>query len=231
MAVCDMSKFPNMKYFQQHEMPEYGPVDFQYDYTRLLVIRAEATIGPANVLVSLNTIMEEFEDGGQPGIPRTIKEWDDILMDHLGAVPTTRVPTPMPGSEAPFDFTLWNKSRVIIMLLGQFWRFSAKMAAVTTKHQYGSQYFDLRRHFLNEAGEFCSIPEADWEQKFIGTKCTCVSFFSQEPCLPVFNARHGFSFNIDLMMEKTLPGGVTVPTTLPITIDPDIENKGGNPGP
>lgn len=232
MAVCDMSKFPKTKYFQQHEIPEYGPEGFQYDYTRLLIIRAEATVATSKPdLLTLNTIMEEYEDGGRPGIARTTKEWWPILKDyfHAGTRPGPRAP--VPGSKTPFDFTLWDKSRIIVVIKGDFWRFSPQLAAVTTKHQYGSQYFDLRRHFVDKTGQLKDIPEAVWEHKYLGTKCNCVSFFSQNPCLPELNVTHGFSLNIDLMMEMTLPSGASVPTTLPITIDPDIENKGGNPGP
>ena len=231
MAVCDMSKFPKMKYFQQHEIPEYGPAGFQYDYTRLLIIRAKATTGATDDLLTLNTIMEEYEDGGRPGIARTTKGWWPILKDYFGvgrrAGPRTRVP----GHKKPFDFTLWDRSRVIIVIKGDFWKFAPQMAAVTTKHQYGSQYFDLRRHFVDENNQLQDIPESVWEHKYLGTKCNCVSFFSQDPCLTELNVTHGFSFNIDLVMDMTLPSGAKVPTTLPITIDPDIENKGGNPGP
>jgi len=104
------------------------------------------------------------------------------------------------------------------------------MASITTKYQYGSQYFDLRRHFhVNNV--LTTVTEAEWEHRWKGYDCRCISFYSQDPCLEEFEVTHSFSLNVDLLMQVKQPDNTVIPMTLPITIDPDVENKGGNPGP
>jgi hypothetical protein len=241
MAVCDMTRFPRAKYFQQHELPQFGPPLYEYEYTRILFIRADGKVrdnssAQPSEVEKLSAIMVEVgEDGERPGIKRTDVPWDTIMNAII--MPYERKRTKKSefslheSRKTPFDFTLWDPSRIIIFLTGQFWRFSSNMAAVTSKHQYDTQYFDLQRHFLDENNQVQSVPECEWEHRWKKYNCRCVSFFCQDPCLEEFDTVHGFSFNLDLLMEVQQPNGAVVPTTLPITIDPDVENKGGNPGP
>ncbi|HEV7660677.1 MAG TPA: nucleotide synthetase [Allosphingosinicella sp.] len=229
MTLCDMTKFPDDKYFKQYEIPQSGPNGDDYDYTRLLLLKAGATTDingpdPRSVL-DLSFELEELkEDGGRPGIEHFGDQTWEKLAESLFNPELIRV-------GGPFDFTLWNKSRVVIMLKGEFWELSQNLSPFTTKQDYGGHYSDLRRHVLDDDGVFQSLTEQEWEKDWKGTPCNCFSFYSGDPCLPSWKTFHGFSLNVDLIMWTQSSSGPPVKKTLPITVDPDIENKGGNPGP
>ncbi len=232
--VCDPANFPPMKYFQQHELAEFGEPGYSYDYTRVFVARMEATLQGAAEVDTLTTTMDEydFQTGRRyPGQPRLDAEqeypWQDSLTDVLSKVhaapPTT-----------PFDFTLWFKSRVVMILSGRAWQFSRYLAPITTKHQLGSQYFDLLLHRLDPVAGLVSVTQEQWQTNTPNLGCRCISFFTGGPCrdsaLGAPKILHGFSLNVELLYYEA--NGQVDPTKyLPITIDPDIENKGGNPGP
>jgi hypothetical protein len=216
-----------MRYFEQHEIPQHGPSGYDYKYTRALKITAKGNDDGNGVIETFQAYMEDaFLTGGQyPGIPKsTSNEWANLI-PHLFDVSLAR------GN--PFDFALWYPSRIAFFLVGDFWRFSTKMAPFTTKHQYGAQYFDLLLHYMDAAG-LHSITQEDWDSNRPEQPCKCVSFSTLDPCLDSAlgsgnpKVLHGFSLNLEV--APLLANGTIHPDDyLPLTIDPDVENKGGHP--
>lgn len=130
--------------------------------------------------------------------------WKDVLQHVLNTKPFI--------GATSLDFSLAARSRVILLLAGKFWRFSNTMDPMTTKFDFGTQYFDLQRHKLDGNGNAVEAGPTD--------DCQCISFFADQPCPSGLGVAHGFSLNIELVK-----GGKVL---LPMTIDPDIENKGGD---
>lgn len=224
--VCDPANFPPQQYFQQHEIPQWGPNEYQYEHTRGLVIRADPVYDTTGqIFKGLSTVLEDaFRDVKYPGVPAKTRSWPDVVVD-LFAVPAVR---------NPYDFKLWFKSRVAIRLVDDFWRFSRDLDPFTTKYDYDGHYFDLLLHRLDGAGKLVSMTPAQWRKTSYQIDCKCISFFTQRPCRDVDlggpQVFHGYSLNMDLFSLNQ--GGTIDPEKfLPMTIDPDVENKGGNPGP
>lgn len=226
--ICDR-RFKARKYFRQHELPPGSPNNHPYEYSRALVIRLEPEVDNGK-LAKLNPTLQELVVGeimlgDPPGIPKGTRAWEDVAADLLDPSLTRNT--------NPIDFQLWNISRIIFSLEGDFWRFSSSLAPLTTKHNYRGQYFDLRRHFMTPVGPK-SLTEEQWKrwlEQWPDQTCHCISFYTKKPCRerpnPKNNVKHGFSLNIELLFldEQGLP----VPDKmLPITFDPDIENKGGH---
>ena len=225
--ACTPANFPSHTYFSQNEIPTSGPPGYDWDYVRGLVIRAEGAVAGGGALTRLRLSMSDYlsDSGAFPGIKRVQgTDWKTYISQlfALGIAPPT-----------PFDFRLWFRSRVIIYLAGDFWRFSTKLAPFTTKHQYADQYFDLLLHHM-DGGTVASISRSEWESTRPDRPCKCISFYAGEPCrdsglpAPVSpKVLHGFSLNIEI--GRIRADGTIDPTeALPITIDPDIENKGGH---
>lgn len=214
--VCDPALFPDHRYFEQHELAEFGPPHHTYAHTRGLRIRTAPSPFSAELVDWIGPT------GRYPGIPYdpadTDTDWDQVLKKLFDP----------PVVSTSFDFTLWFSSRIGILIEDDFWWFSTKMAPITMKHQYGAQYFDLLLHHLDR-GRLISLTLDQWRASPPTPKCRCISFFTGEPCTdPAVDTsrplvKHGFSLNLELASPGKGP--------LPITIDPDVENKGGNPGP
>jgi hypothetical protein len=227
--VCNMSNFAAARYFSQFELEENGPAGYDYDHTRCLEISVEGSlIAGTNLINSLTPMMRDmFHTGSYPGIPRPAN-WENIVLNKMFPGPEFGGSLLPPG---PFDFALWFRSRVAIMLVGDFWRFSSTLAPITTKHQYGDHYFDLRLH-RKQGTSLVSLTVDEWHATSPDVPCRCISFFTQQPCrdsqLGSPKVTHGFSLNIEI--PKFRSNG-TIESILPMTIDPDVENKGGNPGP
>lgn len=221
--LCDMSAFPQQDFFSQYRLPAYGPQPFPYLYTRVYLISAFGTNSGAagSELADLTFEAMPFEDFGSPtpppppdsnspGIPYSAQAtWNHVLADAL-----VRETAFIPPARNPLDIQLYGRSRVILLLRGHFWSFSREMEPISTKHEMRGRYFDVQKHVLTATG--------------VGTPGStdpyrCISFFSFDPCRPnqppALNVKHGFSLNVEFVNAGA---GV-----LPITIDPDIENKGG----
>lgn len=230
MTGCDPTKFPQTKYFNQHELPPYGPVDFKYKYTRCftIVVDATGTGGPAETL-SIAMTEPAVATGQYPGTP--YKEPDDTWQE---VIKRSLPPPPPLDRSTPLDMKLWFPSRIAMILVGDYWQFSRTLAPITTKHQFDARYFDLRMHGMTGTGELISHTPGEWQAAFPNGDCRCISFFAQEPCrdssLGYPKVSHGFSLNIEVLSYDQ-HGHVSLSEYLPITIDPDIENKGGGPPP
>jgi hypothetical protein len=216
--VCSPTAFPDVPYFEQHELAEFGPPGYTYQHTRGLRIRTTQDPFSAEMVDSVFALGSNYPGlPYDPAVPST--RWEEVV-ETLFAMPG--VP---PTS---FDFTLWFRSRIGIFMEDGFWWFSTKLAPITMKHRYGAHYFDLRLHHV-DGGSLASLTLDQWRQTRPNERCRCISFFAQDPCrdprldplLP--QIWHGFSLNLELYSPGMAP--------LPITIDPDVENKGGNPGP
>ncbi len=166
--------------------------------------------------------------GRYPGIKKVAgKSWEAELAKLIVSL--------VPGN--PFDFQLWFRSRVAFCLSGNFWWFSSAMDPMTTKYDVGrEQYFNLLLHFVDGTGQLQSLTREEWAQQHPDLPCKCISFYTGDPCrdhaLPGGAPRvlHGFSLNVEV--GSLLGSGmIDRSSVLPITFDPDVENKGGNPGP
>jgi len=105
----------------------------------------------------------------------------------------------------PLDFAIGKKCFIALKLYGNFWEFSRRSAgAVRTKDDFDRRYYRLRLH--ENSG-----------------RSACVSFCAEEPENHVNKVRHGINLYVDFI--RTENGEVL---RLPVTIDPDIENKGGH---
>jgi hypothetical protein len=226
--VCDPASFPPRTYFEQHEIPDQIPGGYDYQYIRGLLIAAKGTGSPD--LDSLKfELTDELLDGGRyPGVKKVAgKSWETSF-PHLFSM------AGILGN--PFDFQLWFRSRVAFFLKGDFWWFSTAMEPFTMKYVYDGQYFNLLLHFVDGNGVLQSLTREQWAQQHPDTPCKCISVYTLDPCrdstLPGGAPRvlHGFSLNIEV--GALLPNGsIDRSLVLPITFDPDVENKGGNPGP
>ena len=104
---------------------------------------------------------------------------------------------------SPLDFAIQKKCFITLRLVGDFWRFSAVRPGVTTKSRHAdSRYYGLVPHSRNgviKAITFCAkTPREASNGAYV---------------------RHGINFYVDFMQDGMI---------LPVIIDPDIENKGGN---
>ena len=115
----------------------------------------------------------------------------------------------------------------------EFWAFSRDLSPFTTKYDYEDQYFDLLLHRM-DGGKLVSMTQELWQKQTPDERCRCISFFTKRPCRDIElggpQIFHRFSLNLELFTAKS-DGTVDENNYLPMTIDPDIENKGGNPGP
>ena len=188
------------------------PAKELYTHTRCFKISARTkAAGPLQDLsISIAAVHDEVPN---LGTPRDLEPWR-IAAKRLFRAEEFMLDGPRRTS---LDFSIARPSRVVILLEGTFWRFSETLAPLTTKQDFSARYFDLRRHQRNAGGEIVDI-QPDME-------CRLISF---ETVMPLLNGeRHGFSLNIDLLIEVVNPNnnGLEI-LPLPITIDPDIENKG-----
>lgn len=114
------------------------------------------------------------------------------------------------------DLSIAKDCRVVIALdPAQSWRWSTAIDAVTTKESFPGLYFDLQ--YLGKNGSY-----------------TRETFPADEACLQI---AFGAKYNKDNMLGPAIqPYNLNLEliyadgTALPITIDPDIRNPGGEPG-
>lgn len=205
---CDQSTFPPSEFFEQNPLSRDFPRGYNYEYTKAYFITAKGTQdGGAGGLAELSDLVftsTPLFASGPKGTPKAEESWEDVLRrmfdKHWIAEPN------------PLNIQVYERSRVIILLVGEFWEFSRAMEPMSTKLKTEGRYFDLQRHGWDD-GKVVTPPP-------VGTRCAAISFFSDTPCDDKLGVRHGFSMNV----EFTGGGKLGV---LPITIDPDVENKGG----
>ncbi len=215
MNGTDTEQAQASRFFEQHPLPQGGPGVYEVTRRfRIVVKGAEGPAGPGEPLQQLSLVLLSLDE--EPGTPKAPgAEWKDLVAEMLGPKLVDR------GN--PLDFAIFKTSRVAIQLTQQFLRFSPKMAPLTTKKKHpNGKYYDLRLHTLTDAG-FVSETEIEWRQNRPDTPCRCISFFTRDPDHASSGTRDGFSMNVDLVGQE---GGLEL--VIPITIDPDIENKGGN---
>ncbi len=196
-------------------LPRGNPTNYQYNYTRCFYIYATGSGRPHLGDLQFRIISME-EAKREWGNPRRAGEWETFAEKLMsGYHPAARGATPL-------DFCVSDVSRIVLRLLGDFWKFSDAPAAVTTKLDQGGMYFDLRRHMPDARGHLVDAGPRD--------PCRCISFFTREPADYRDERRDGMNFHVDFI-ELNLEGRVYGSNLLPVIIDPDVENKGGNPGP
>lgn len=202
-------------FFEQHPLPQGGPGDYELTRRfRIVATGAEGAGGPGGPLQQLSLVLVSLDQ--EPGTAKAPgSEWEDLVAQMLGEQ--------LIEPDNPLDFAIYDTSRVAIQLTQPFLRFSPSMAPLTTKKKHANgKYYDLRLHTLTGAG-LVSETEVEWRQNRPQTPCRCISFFTLDPDHASSGTRDGFSMNVDLVGEE---GGQEF--VIPITIDPDIENKGGN---
>jgi hypothetical protein len=199
-----------------HKLPAGKPTNYHYSYTRCFYIYATGQGAPHLSQLQFGIIpMQEIKK--EWGNPRQAGEWD-----HFAAL-LMRSYNPMSrGVRTPLDFCISDVSRVVLRLLGNFWRFSDEPAAVTTKSKLSGKYFDLRRHKLDANNQ---TSDADPDED-----CRCVSFFTMDPDDYRLRRRDGLNLHVDFIgLDQS--GQIDLSRLLPVLIDPDVENKGNNPTP
>ena len=109
------------------------------------------------------------------------------------------------GSQTQLDFAIQKKCFIVLRLYGNFWEFQNRSGgAIRTKDDHDDRYYRLLRHE-------------------IGGRGACVSFCADTPEDRRWNIRHGINLYVDFKQSRN---GQLL--HLPVVIDPDIENKGGN---
>ncbi len=206
--LCDPKTFPPSEFFEQHPISKNFPQGYDYEYTKAYFITAKGTpgggAGGLSILDDLVFTATTFDAPRDKGTPKAEKSWEDVLremFDPQGLVDPN-----------PLNIQIYERSRVIILLVGKFWEFSRAMEPMSTKLDTGDRYFDLQRHGW-DGTKVVTPPPA-------GMRCEAISFFSDTPCDDKKDVRHGFSLNVEFR-------GSGKHGVLPITIDPDVENKGG----
>lgn len=200
-----------------------------YDYTRTFLVYAQAVTMEDGLIDDLVIDIRAVNEPGPAGTPKADATWQEQLRKLL----ELRVP-PLPARQerlyspsadkageefaladrTPLDFAVYEKTCIILRLVGDFWSFRHDHPA-TTKRNLGNHYYNLERHEL--VGSTIQTPARTSDFQ-------CISFFCGLPCLDGQNVRHGLNLHVDLVMMAN--GNEE---RLPIVIDPDIENKGGNP--
>jgi hypothetical protein len=142
---------------------------------------------------------EDEDDSGGTVIDAS-KSVSDYIDEFLASDELVR-----PLERTPLDFALQNKCHVVLKLMGDFWEFSRVRGPITMKEEHSD-----KRYYNPRAIE-------------VDGQVRAVLFSTAQP-LPAAtgtmkNVRHGFNLHIDF---------VDGDLRLPVLIDPDIENRGGN---
>jgi len=100
--------------------------------------------------------------------------------------------------------------------MGDFWRFPlgdplTTPDPITTKEDFEGHYHRIGRHLIKNGAAADAGPTDIYR---------CISFFTNTPCDHDPPIKHPISLNVELLVGQKI---------LPITLDPDIENKGGHP--
>ncbi|AQR72380.1 nucleotide synthetase [Sphingomonas sp. LM7] len=207
MDFSDETTLPPPDFFEQHRLPEDGPPGYSPEFTKTYFIVAKGAVEDASVgLTGLIDLLFQSEVSVTPdprGIPNSQKDWRVVLEEAFSAL----------GDNVtnPLNIEVQAPSRVILRLIGDFWQFSRTMDPITTKADFGQQYFGMQSHGWD--GEVIDSPPP-------GIPISAISFSTLAPHPESENVGHGFSLNV----EFTSLDGKYI---LPITIDPDVENKGG----
>lgn len=226
--VC--KRFPREEFFTQHPLPSRAVGDADFDEVRCFIIWAAAT-KPGVFLNELIMRIDEIQFENLESFDDKLKALLDYefkpipfppLDDKPSAIRLDTIFDPFALINSPLNFSIKDSSAIIIRLIGDFWRFSTSMRAISTKHDLEGHYYTARRHW--KSGN--DVREVDDAVDLPGHRC--ISFFSGKPCRkdyfgPGDHVRHGLSFNIDFIMPNKVD-------FIPVTFDPDVENKGGNPG-
>jgi len=205
--ACTSNVYGGAQYFVQHEILD-GPES--YDYTRCFIIYAHSA--GTGYLNDLKFEIRAVLENNDLGTPKTEMSWRDKLRDLLSYPAMAALFDPA----TPLDFYLKRKSCILIRLMGDFWRFpkgplGVVPAPVTTKEDFEGHYHKVGRHIL-KGGVVADAGPTDVYR--------CISFFSNSPCELEPPVKHPISLNVEMLVGQLV---------LPITIDPDIENKGGHP--
>jgi len=201
--------FGAARYFSQHDLPDRTPI---HDYTRCFIIYAHS--GDTNYLNDLSIGIMPVLEPNDNGTPNTTP-WRTKLGELLNHPPMAPSPA-FAERPTPIDFYLKKRSCILIRLMGDFWRFpkgdpATAPAPVTTKEDFEGHYYQIGRHLLKGGVASDAGPDDTYR---------CISFFSNSPCTASPPIKHPISLNVELIVGQHI---------LPITLDPDIENKGGHP--
>lgn len=155
--------------------------------------------------LSATTLRASHEDGYLQG-------------DSLAAVVTAALPAAHRLLEVnPFDFKVDRRCRLVFWLRGEFWRFSNVLDAMTLK-QPSARYHSLRRLAWDaDAQDFVDCTDGP---------CRIISAIAEiDDGVPIDLAGEpdtdGYNLNFDLLW---VDGGAL--NVLPLTIDPEIDNRG-----
>lgn len=211
------------KFYKQHKLPRTGWTKGHELVQRFIIIAEgsvkedsvnEGGVNEDKILKSLKFNIYKF-DAKDPveGVKvDSYKDWEklaEVMLDRSGIA----------DQRGSLDFGIYGRSRVLIFLPQTFWYFSSEMPALSTKQEHQGRYYDLRLHTLiSDGGKSALVSETqkEWLKNRPTAKCKCISFATEFPHPANSKIKHGYCFNIEL--EESY---------IPITVDPDIENKGG----
>lgn len=205
----------------RYSLPRAGAVE--YEVTRRFFI--EVTGNPKGsqkgadgypILVRLCFTLIAVDDA--PGVRRTTTSWQDLAKDSVIKLMST---------SNPFDFSIYLPTRIIIGIpsVHDFLSFSLEVDPLTTKEDYSQKYFDLRLHTM-ESGQLISNTREEWIRLRPSVPCRCISFATDKPHDADDDIRDAYSISLTLRVSVG-SGTSTQSFVLPISFDPDIENKGG----
>lgn len=194
---------------EDHELPK-GSVKNDIKYLKRYSIYAQATgTDPVSSLtfeIYGYTKADRDESGGT--VVASAEKAYELIEEFLD---DADMEGRLTEQRTPLDFALQKECLIALRLIGKFWEFSPGPHYIKTKDPHG----DERYYYLNPHTR--------------GGRVTGVSFFAKEPLKkPTTNphVRHGINLYIEF--QQTDPNNSSKTLRLPVIVDPDIENKGGN---
>ncbi|HEV7660679.1 MAG TPA: nucleotide synthetase [Allosphingosinicella sp.] len=188
----------------ENKLPDGDPEQDIKHLKRLSIYLESDSLIPARKLrinILGYTAADRDESGGTVVSPG---KWPVTQIDEFLAAPSLGMDAVLPASQ--LDFPIQAKCFVTLKLVGDFWQFSNIRDPITTKEKHADyRYYGLRTHR-------------------IGGRMAAFSFCARKPQPEQDNGsyiRHGINLYIDFLQDTF---------QLPVIVDPDIENKGGNPG-
>ena len=167
---------------------------------RLLIYMTAVGDSPVSELRFHIQGYEEVDQGDNPGKSVNGASIDELIREFVED--TSHFSPPAEFVPTPLDFSIAKPCVVVLKLIGDFWEFSPTRPPVRTKDQHSDErYFGLKAHGSD--------------------RVKAISFAAKEP-LPPNNGkfqRHGLNFYVDFLQHGK---------RLPVMIDPDVVNKGGN---